>query len=587
MSNAGSLVALASYPVLIEPHFSRSAQADVWSVGLGLFAVLALGCGLRVWRRGGGDGTGTGAVASEAAPGVSSGRGWVWVWVWWFGLPACGSVLLLAVTNAMCQDLAVIPFLWVLPLSLYLLSYMIAFQGPRWYRRRVWLPVLTLALGAVLWAAVGNDLDVPGHGLWRPVQWWLDQAGELSLYKAIALWLGAMFVACVVCHGELYRRRPAPAELTRYYLLIAGGGAFGGLAVAVIAPLLFRSYLELPLGLCAVTAVVAAVLWGDERSPLYRGRRPVAWVGVALAAGALALGLGYDAALKRRGAVSLTRSFYGVLKLVEYHADDPEAHELRLVHGGTTHGLQFLSAHKRRLPTTYYTRTSGVGRALEQLSWKSAWPIGVVGLGAGTLAAWGRPGDYFRIYELNPEVARLATNRFSFLRDSAARIEVVPGDARLSLERESAQLFDLLVLDAFSSDAIPVHLLTREAFEVYQRHLAPDGVIAVHISNLYLDLEPVMLRLAEHFDLGVAVVHDDADAEADDDGIGAARYGSDWVLMTQDRTFLNAPEIRAASGVPAAVSPKITLWTDEECPLLHILVVDGDSWLEWLRRRLP
>jgi hypothetical protein len=288
------------------------------------------------------------------------------------------------------------------------------------------------------------------------------------------------------------------------------------------------------------------------------------------------------------GAYEVTRSFYGVLKVEEFCPDDPEEHEFRLTHGSTTHGIQFTAPHKRHVPTSYYTRSSGIGRAMEHFPRSTNRRVGVVGLGTGTMATWVKAGDYLRIYEINDAVRRLAYRPFTYLTDSAARIEVVMGDARLSLEREPDQQFDLLVLDAFSSDAIPVHLLTREAFAIYLRHLQPDGAMVVHISNQYLDLEPIVLRVADHFSLGVAILHDEDHEwdEDDEEGENVHAYGSDWVVLTRNHAFLELPAIAGAATAPGSHSSAIKMWTDDESNLFRILVADDDGWLAWLRRRL-
>jgi len=589
LSNVGSLLALAAYPFLVEPNFARHAQARWWSIGLGGFALLAAWCGAILWMRGGSTATArsdsplgqTDANAGEhpsPTESTSTGR-----WLW-FAMPACGSVLLMAVTNKICQDIAVIPFLWVLPLSLYLLSFVVSFDGPQWYWRPFWLPMLTLAMGSVLWITVGPSIYVPATAVLAPIRWLLQQAESLSMFKTIGIYLGTLFIGCMVCHGELYRLRPAPRKLTGYYLAIAAGGACGGVFVAVLAPLVFKDYFELHAGLFVVGVLAAVVLFVDAKSPLSHGRRAWAWVAVILALLGLGTGLYRDAAASVRDAVEVSRSFYGVLKVKEDNADDPDAHEFTLQHGGTTHGLQFVSPDKRGIPTTYYTRTSGIGRTLEHFPRQTNRRIGVVGLGTGTLAAWGKPGDTFRIYEINDEVHRLARSRFSFLGDSAATIQVVSGDARLSMEREPDQRFDILALDAFTSDAIPVHLLTLEAFEIYRRHMLPDGVIAVHISNRYLDLGPIVMRTADHLGFGAAQISDKASDRDDEEGEGGDAYASDWVLLTKNKEFLNLDAIAESTCAPAYYSPKIKMWTDEESNLFRILVLDEDGWLGWLRQ---
>ena len=587
LSNLGSLLALAGYPFLVEPNFSRLAQAGGWSLGLGGFALLAVWCGAIVWRRAGNVPMPQGLQecganepgAESPLPGAAGKSRWLW-----FALPACGSVLLLAVTNKICQDIAVIPFLWVLPLSLYLLSFIVSFDSPRWYWRPFWLPALVLALGATLWMMVGSTIHLPDIVLLSPIRWLFLQASLLSMFNMIGIYLGTLFVCCMVCHGEVYRLRPVANKLTGYYLMIAAGGAFGGLFVALLAPMLFKNYFELHVGLFGIALLAAVVMFVDEKSPLHGGRPVWGWGAIILASIGLGAGLYHNAAKSVADTVVVSRSFYGVLKVSESRMEDPMAHELTLEHGGTQHGLQFVSLKKRRWPTTYYTSASGIARAMEHFPRKQNRRVGVVGLGVGTMAAWGKAGDYFRFYEINEQVQFLARNRFWYLGDSPAKIEIVLGDARLSMEREPDQRFDILVLDAFSSDAIPVHLLTREAFEIYLRHLQPDGAIAVHISNRYLNLEPIVTRTADHFALGAALIYNNVSYLEDEDDENSSTFDSDWVLLTRNMDFLKLPAIAEAASARGDFSPKIGMWTDEESNLLQILDVDADSWLGWLRK---
>ncbi|MEI7731328.1 MAG: fused MFS/spermidine synthase [Verrucomicrobiota bacterium] len=568
LSNVGSLLALIGYPLLLEPNLPRQSQAVWWSLGLVGFALLALGCGVTVWRRAESSSPvlPSGGTATEpAAEPVVQGR-----WLW-FALPACATVMLLAVTNKLCGDIAVIPFLWVLPLSLYLLTFIVTFDRPCWYWRPLWLPLLALALAAAWWMTYGASATVPTWPVLRPLLWLHQQAYVLSFPAIIGIYLVVLFVGCLVCHGEVYRRRPPARQLTGYYLMIAAGGAGGGLFVAVVAPLIFHGYFELPAGLLALALLVSAALFVDNQSPLYRGRPVWAWVMIGLALVGFGAGLFLDAASTVQGALVVTRNFYGVLKIHEYNVTIPEWREITLVHGSTIHGVQYLDPEKRRWPTSYYVKSSGIGLVMEHFP-RTNRRVGVVGLGAGCMAAWSRPGDYFRFYEINAEVERLARNHFFYLADSPAKIEVILGDARLSLEREPGQQFDVLVLDAFSSDAIPVHLLTREAFEIYRRHLKPDGVLAVHVSNQYLNLVPVVRRAAEHLAFGVALVRDDGQQDNEELDWNDY-YSSDWMLLSRNQAFLKLPAIEQVTTLPRRTDPTVDLWTDEANTLLRILTL--------------
>jgi len=552
LSNVGSLLALLTYPFVLEPQLARQAQANWWSVGLAVYAGLAAWCGTKVWKSAGADSRSS--VAGDDGEAPSPGRKLLW-----FALPACGVMLLLAITNKLCQDIAVVPFLWVLPLSLYLLSFIISFDSPRWYHRAFWLPLLV----ALLVAVACNLRTAESHPNITPLA---------------SLYLGTMFVACMVCHGEVFRLRPGASRLTGYYLSISAGGAAGGLFVALIAPLVFPDYFELHLALFLTAALVILVLRRDPSMPLRQGKARWAWALPFVALAALGYVLADVATNSLRGAVSVTRGFYGVLKVTETEKGDPTRHHLTLQHGATIHGLQYQGVARRTDPTSYYTSTSGVGRLFRSYQPEGGRRVGAVGLGSGTLAAWGRPGDTFRFYEINDDVARLATGTFTYLKDSKAKTELVMGDARLRMEGEKDQRYDIIILDAFSSDAIPVHLLTLEAFAHYQRHLNPGGVIAVHVSNRYLDLHPVVYRLAEQIGFP-AITIEDSDSALEDDGF----YGSDWVLLSHDQKLFQQPLLRDATSAPVQFSARIMPWTDERSDLLRILVSEHGSFLRWLQ----
>jgi hypothetical protein len=600
LSNLGSLLGLLTYPFIVEPALSLHVQAWMWAIG---FALFVLACGVCVVRAGRLAPEEEGATNTAVNEVPSTARRLLWL-----GLPAGASVMLLAVTNQISQEVAVVPFLWVLPLSLYLLSFVVSFDHPRWYGRGVFHPALACAL-FVACLLLYHGADVPV----------LDQMGG---------WSFVLFTCCMACHGELARLAPGPRHLTSFYLLVASGGALGSLFVAVIAPVVFRGFWELHLGLLVCGLLVLFALLGDRESWLRTGRVWPAALALVAATAATAylllprltaglptkqaypLGLavllvGWLAWRSRRGhgrpllatacvAVALmmlsvvlraqmravvarsavvTRGFFGVLEVDEEFRGDPEHHAFLLRHGRIVHGCQFAEAAKRRIPTAYYGKGSGVALALldhpRRLAGPVALPlrIGVAGLGVGTVAAYGRPGDLFRFYEINPDVVRLADGGgpFTFLRDSPAHVEIVLGDARMSLERERDQRFDVLIVDAFSSGAIPVHLLTREAFAVYLRHLAvPDGVLAVDVSNRTLDLRPVVRRLARHFGLAAVEVA----KKGSPDG---PTWGSLWVLLTRNVSLLAAPGIGEPHARWEGASVDFPLWTDDHSSLLPLL----------------
>lgn len=620
LSNVGSLLALLSYPAFFEVNFARHTQATMWSVGLAAFVVFCGYCAWLLWGHARNPAapvppapeTVVSAEASPAVPAAGAGEAaspgvdrLLWV-----SLPAIASALLLATTNKLCQEVAVIPFLWVLPLSLYLLTFIICFDHARWYHRGLFTALFVVATAVICQVLpVGND---------APMRL------QIIVYSA------ALFIACMVCHGELYRLKPPPRQLTSYFLFISAGGAIGGFLVAIVAPAVLKDYRELQLGLwlltyalgvvcfrhrsreLAVAAGVGALLttlvlpWirsyfddspglGSEFVAFFRDRALYILGGLVLFVGCvfdlrrravhaewqprmggfvMALCVGFGAIFviqwEPRSSVptlTATRNFYGTLKVFDYYRDDPEDHYHLLLHGATTHGIQFVKPEKAVQATTYYADSSGVGRAINSLP-QGARRLGLVGLGTGTLASYGRDGDYLRIYEINPEVERLARSHFKYLEYCQAKVDIAMGDARLSMEREleagQSQQFDLLALDAFSSDAIPVHLLTREAFEIYFRQLKPDGVLAVHISNRYLNLRPVVEKLAEHFQLHVVHI-------SDDDQPDWWVYATSWMLVTKNQAFLAGERIRDVGDPPEASSASFRLWTDDFASVYSIM----------------
>ncbi|PWB60636.1 MAG: hypothetical protein C3F14_12870, partial [Deltaproteobacteria bacterium] len=456
------------------------------------------------------------------------------------------STMLLAVTNHLTQNVAAIPFLWVLPLTLYLLSFILCFSGESWYRRNIYLPLLAAALaGMAVLLSQGHETE--------------------RLAVLIPVFSGGLFVCCMVCHGELAAMKPHPRRLTSYYLMVSLGGAVGGIFVGLVAPYGFRGYYELPAGIATCAALSLAVLFRSRVPDSAGGRRRTAAMAFAVVCTVGLSGLlAWQIREATRDARVMARNFYGGLKVSDSGPPGGDLEMRTLVHGAITHGRQFLSPARRRLPTTYYGPKSGVGLALRD-SGRGGNPlrVGVVGLGAGTVAAYGRRGDLYRFYEINPLVVRLAGTEFSYLRDSDAKVDIVPGDARLSLEAEPPQGYDVLVVDAFSGDSIPVHLLTREAFDLYFRHLKEDGILAVHVSNKYLDLAPVVGRAAESAGKEALVV-DTGDEEAS--GI----YAATWVLVSGDPRRLGGPALSAA-GKPPAQDARGRLWTDDYSNLFRIL----------------
>jgi SAM-dependent methyltransferase/uncharacterized membrane protein YbaN (DUF454 family) len=433
----------------------------------------------------------------------------------------------------MCQDIASIPFLWILPLALYLLSFILCFDREGWYRPRLYEWLVAAALGGMCWIFFERDATLP-------------------LQKAIPILSAGLLVCCMFCHGEVARQKPHSRHLTLFYLMISLGGALGSLFVALVAPRAFHTFYEFPLGL-VLCAALALVVNRRDKTLYY------CWVAVALV---MCFYIGKSIREDWMENRVMARNFYGALRVSDSDAEQGPDKVRKLLHGAINHGEQFLNPARRHSPTTYYGPASGVGLSILQTR-RSAQRVGMIGLGTGTISVYGKPGDYDRIYEINPLVLKLANSEFSYLRECQAKVDVVLGDARLSLERDRPQNFDVLAVDAFAGDSIPVHLLTREAFELYFRHLKPDGILAVHVSNKYLDLEPVVKRLADYL-RKPARLTDDEGNEAEE------LFGSTWVLVTSNQAFLDKPEVKKGVG---DVQDRATLrmWTDDYSNLFRIL----------------
>ncbi|HWZ87800.1 MAG TPA: fused MFS/spermidine synthase, partial [Polyangiaceae bacterium] len=540
LSNLGSLIALLSYPFVFEPAFDVLTQAHLWSWLFAGFALLCAVCALKAFPA-----LREARLASPNSDSAARRERTTWLErTRWIALPACASLALLATTNHVTSDVAVIPFLWVVPLSLYLVSFIVAFDHERWYRRRVFA-----ALTVLLCLAVGC-LD-PLRDLLEKLQYDFTFVDDLVLHFA------ALFCVCMVCHGELVRARPNPSRLTEFYLSISAGGALGGVFVSLIAPAIFSTFFEWTLALLASFALGVGVLYGK-----HAWRR---W-GVAGAAGVGAFTLAGLAGIfyyqwDTDAPLDVRRNFYGVVSVYEADRDDPAMHHFSLAHGIVVHGRQFVSAEKKGQPVAYYAPGTGVGQALRYFQKEPDLRVGVVGLGVGTVAAYVGAGQSIRFYEINDQVEALAEKYFSFLRDSPGQTKIVLGDARLSLEREPNQNFHVFVLDAFSGDAVPAHLLTKEAFAIFVRHLRPDGVIAVNITNRHLDLAPVVAAAAQEYHLQTVRIFSEPDAKE-------LAYRADWLLLTKNAAFVAA--VKPAPN-PEARSSAALLWTDHYSNLFQIL----------------
>ena len=538
-SNVGSLAALLAYPFLVERLLAVDGQAWAWSAG---YVVFAAACGgIAFASRASGSAApdeGTVGVLADLSPAPADRA-------LWFLLSACGSGLLLAITNQLTLDVAAVPFLWVVPMALYLVTFILAFAG--WYRRGIALGILTVGLAAIAWSS--------------------RQGADATLTLQAASGMLMLFGGCLTCHGELARLAPHGRHLTVFYLLVAAGGAVGGALVAVVAPQLFLDLWELPIFVMAPYLLLFFIYLREPAGASIRRRGlaalmvgAVVWLGIVTIAVPTA---------RRPGRfVDGARSFYGVLKVM----DDPPTlwgAMRRLWHGRITHGAQLLAPSMRTQATTYFAQGTGIEIAIRQHPRRQAGlplAVGVIGLGAGTIAAWGAPGDTMRFFEINPDVVAFASRHFTFLDDSAATVETVTGDARLALEAEMREpsrrnRYDVLAVDAFSSDAVPIHLLTRECGELYWQALKADGVLAVQITNKHFDLAPVVLALARAS--GKSAVRITRSP-------GFAVLASTWMLVSGNEAFLKGLQVPGGSRVDFPADPPVA-WTDRFSSLVEVV----------------
>ena len=557
LSNAGSMFALLSYPVLFEPAFNTHQQSAMWSWSYVIFVALGAFTAFKSNQVGQALPPANRVPDQElAGESVCPTRKTYWMWLL---LPAVASVLLLAITNHLSQNVAAIPFLWVLPLAIYLFSFILCFEGEGWYRRNPYLQLLAVALGSMAYAL--NEILDKNMDLALPV---LGTVHIPAVSITVLLFSMGLFTCCMVCHGELARLKPDPKYLTHFYLMMSAGGALGGLLVGLLAPHFLNALYEMPASLALCAFLVSYVLRQDKELKWIRR-----WPGVVVS-GVLTLALagfvGWQIRQMVSGSRVLVRNFYGGLK-VRDSGDKGSLQETRtLTHGTINHGEEYLHIARRDWPTTYYGPNTGIGLAIREKQKAGAVRIGVIGLGTGTTAAYGRLGDYIRYYEINPLVLELAKKEFFFLADCKGKLDVAMGDARLTLEQElkdgHPQNFDVLAVDAFSSDSIPVHLLTKEAMVLYFRHLRPDGILAVHISNRYLNLQPV-LEGEVHATQKTARMVDTEDDETVD------VFGATWVLITSPATGFKG-EI-ASKSEPLDSKQTVRLWTDDYSNLFKIL----------------
>jgi len=528
LSNFASLLALLGFPVLFEPWLTLPQLGWIWST---LYAAFVLICATTAWvsLRATGD---SGAPATVGGTLVALAPPTATTQLRWLAFAAMGSVMLLAVTNHVTQNVASVPFLWVLPLSLYLLSFVLAFDHPRWYRRPVFVAAVALAAPAMAWLIPSLDLKL-----------------------ASSVFFAGLFVACMFCHGELARLRPDPRYLTRFYLMISVGGALGAVLVAIVAPLALHGYFEVNIALVLLALLVLLQL---------KGRWHIVGLAVVTATAFFAVRGAYEYA---SGLRVMERDFYGVVRTRDTATPVPYR---SMLHGSIIHGGQLLGDAYRNTPSDYFGPGSGYGRLFAALNELYPAPrrVGILGLGAGVLASYGRPGDSFTFYEISPRVADIARSEFSFLRDTPALTEVVMGDGRLSLEREAPRRYDVLGIDAFAGDSIPMHLLTREAMEQYLRHLTPDGVIVFQATNRYIDLMPVVKRLADESGMEAVLVSDIPSGS--DIGPEYWLSATDQILVTRNRALLGADALRYVT-TPLSDRADLATFTDAHHNMFRIL----------------
>ena len=535
LSNLASLLALAIYPTLIEPNLTLRTQRLAWTCSFAAFALLSA---ILTWttRTTALNSFETNTAREEEMPAPRLHK------LLWTLLPMAASMQLSAITSYLTANIAPIPLLWILPLAVYLITLILAFQFPSLAQKTGSRSILTRLL-VIMLASLGyviSKVDV-----------------TLSMTVGILFFLAELFIAGLFMHSEATALRPKrSSESTLFYLLFAAGGALGSFLIGIAAPLLFRFNFDLPLTFFATAVLGLIATWSSNW-----GQR-LLWTTASILL--LVLTFIMNTAYQHNTPVAV-RNFYGSLR-VKQAIQYPSAIIRTLSNGSIQHGTQIFSPELSKSPTTYYAENSGVGVALHNCCGSRPRKIGVIGLGAGTIAAYGESGDQIRFYEINPAVAPIAHNLFTYIRDATQRganISIVEGDARTSLAHEPPQNFDVLVIDAFSGDAIPLHLLTTEAVALYKQHLAPGGILAFHISNQHVDLEPEVVLLAKAAGMKAMRVTSPINEER-------GEFSATWMLATENAAFFDQPEVFNRAHRPDE-KPKLHLWTDDYSSLLPIL----------------
>ncbi len=528
LSNLASLLALAAYPTLIEPQLTLRAQRILFAAGFAAFALISAWLTLKMRA--------TTTATKELPDEVDAPPAPLWHKALWVLLPMGAAMQLSAVTSYLTSNVAAIPLLWVLPLIVYLLTLILAFQFRMMLPWAIIARVMVVMLGGLAYSLSRTNVSWP-------------------LWLTLTFFLIELFFACFFCHSAACGLRPQrSSEATLFYLLFAAGGALGSFLIGIASPLLFTLNLDLPLTFMVTALLALAVNWRGAWS------QRMLWIVASCAM--LVLVFWVRAAYQHNTTVAI-RNFYASLRVTQ-DLSYPGATVRTLLNGSIQHGTQIFGTEElRHTPTTYYAPGSGVGLALDNCCAVRPRNIGVIGLGAGTIAAYGRPGDHIRFYEINPAVEPIARNAFTFIRDSGAQIDIVSGDARTSLASEPPQGFDVLVVDAFSGDAIPVHLLTSEALALYRRHLAPGGILAFHISNQHINLGPPIALLAESSGLEARLFSTVSNQTP-------GEFGSTWILVTDNPAFFELPRVAAHAFAPR-LKPGLRVWTDDYSALLPVL----------------
>ena len=519
VSNAGSLTALISFPVLVEPLVDRSVQLSVWSGLFVAYVSVLIYCLYRRWQL---------APTPASAQSQSDNTALSMFWFLW---PALGVALMLTVTERLTSNVLVVPLFWVLPFAVYLLSYIVSFASDNWYSRR-------FNLIAMLAAACLLGITDQYTGIW------------LQLTTLMVL----LFASCMVCHGEVARLKPPGQGLSLYFLCLASGGALGGLAISIGAPAVFDFNLDLEITLILLVGI-GLTLVRAEPAETFR------WFLGGLSLATLAfIGLNIVKEASSEQVVERSRTFYGALEV--RHLDKGTKHErLLLLNDSSPHGVQFINEDRALIGTGYYSSDSAAAKILADTRRRGIKQrhIALVGLGVGTLATFAGDRDQWRIYELNPEVTRLAEQHFSYLASSKATITHIPGDARRSLAAEPDQNFDVIVLDAFSGDSIPLHLLTIEAFELYLRHLKDNGQIVVLTDTWHVDFSAAMHAIGRQLGLATLGVYTEPGNDEN--------WGAEWFVFARDErhlTRLKSDEDlndRIDETFPAPTDERASIWS--------------------------